>query len=156
MITQSRLRDLLSYDPNTGRWTWVGLSGKHAHRNNQTAGSLSCKQYRVISIDGKRYYASRLAFLYMTGILPDRLVDHIDGDTKNDCWVNLRLVDFSQNGMNRKPNKNNPQKNISKLSDGSFRITVGKIILNGFKDLELAKLVASEVRGKLYGEFARE
>lgn len=156
MITQDFLKDLLSYDPDTGKWIWKKRPHiRSKQRPGDSAGSLTMKGYRHICIRGKRYYSSRLAFLYMTGEFPKDLVDHIDGDPRNDAWSNLREATYQQNGMNRKRNKDSLRKNIYKLHDGSYRVTVGKTVYAATKDLELAELIASELRDKLFQEFSR-
>jgi hypothetical protein len=70
MITQERLKDLLHYDPETGFFS----------RPNGTPTSRvpTVNGYVMIMIKGKRYYAHRLAFLYMIGRWPLYEVDHIN------------------------------------------------------------------------------
>lgn len=58
--------------------------------------------YGKISYKGKTYAMHRLAFLYMTGSLPEKFVDHIDGDPTNNKWSNLREVTQAQNMANCK------------------------------------------------------
>lgn len=108
-LTAEALRELLSYDPATGEWTWlVDLkTGRGAGRVHVIAGSKagtlsSAKGYRKIGVNGKRYWAHRLAFLWMTGEWPLLHVDHIDGNGGNDAWVNLRDVSQSVNMQNRR------------------------------------------------------
>ena len=70
MLTSSRLRELLHYDPLTGLFTrLVSRSGRSA-KKGVTAGWLHCRGYIHISVDSKDYKAHRLAFLYMEGVLP--------------------------------------------------------------------------------------
>lgn len=61
-------------------------------------------------IDGKRVtvYAHREVWEAAYGPIPEGfIVDHINGNTRDNSLENLRLVTTSQNGMNRGPNKNN-------------------------------------------------
>lgn len=156
MITRALLKTLLFYDENTGHWIWLRRPHiRSRQKPGDAVGSVTMKGYRHICIKGKRYYSSRLAFLYMTGVFPEKLVDHIDGDPLNDAWCNLREADYKQNGMNRKKNKSSWKKNITKLHDGSYRVTVGMVTYAATKEIELAKLIASELRDKLFGEFSR-
>ncbi len=106
-LTAERLRSLLSYSPDTGAWTWLvdvktGRGNGRLHMAaGSTAGALaSPKGYRKIGIDGRSYWAHRLAFLWMTGEWPAKHVDHIDGDGSNDAWLNLRDVSRSTNMQN--------------------------------------------------------
>lgn len=65
MITQERLKELLTYDPATGEFRWIVSRGPN--RAGNSAGCIDKAGYRIIEIDGKAYRAARLAFLYMTG-----------------------------------------------------------------------------------------
>lgn len=94
-LTQELLRSLLRYEPETGKFFWL-KSGTGKRRPE--AGNFS-RGYVRIGIHGKLYYAHRLAFLYMTGRMPD-LVDHKDGDESNCRWDNLRESTHADNGKN--------------------------------------------------------
>jgi hypothetical protein len=68
-LTAKRLRELLSYDAMTGDFIRrVSLSPRTAIGSK--AGCVDHKGYRQIRVDGKRYAAHRLAFLYQTGVWP--------------------------------------------------------------------------------------
>lgn len=56
--------------------------------------------YRDISLDGRSYYAAKLAWLYMFGEYPECVVDHINRIRDDDRLVNLRLATQSQNIAN--------------------------------------------------------
>ena len=80
MLTAKRLREVLSYDPDTGVWTWLISTGRRVRAGDQ-AGTKRKRHGRWrISIDGCYYASARLAFLYMTGKWPPHLVDHVDRD----------------------------------------------------------------------------
>jgi hypothetical protein len=89
MLTQSRLRELMLYDPATGVFSWLQHRCGPATRNRR-AGTVRGSKYRVICIDGKRYPATHIAWLYMTGEFPSLLIDHRNRDKFDDRWVNLR------------------------------------------------------------------
>lgn len=95
VLTAARLRELLHYNPSTGKFTRVITERAKRKVGRDAHGYLS------IGVDYQRYLAHRLAFLYMTGKWPDGDVDHIDGDPSNNCWSNLRSVTRSQNNLNR-------------------------------------------------------
>ncbi len=100
MVTADRLKELLSYDPETGIFVWAKLSGRRA-RIGDRAGSFNLSLgYRVIGIDGERHYEHRLAWLYMTGEWPSEDLDHENCDKSDNRFSNLREATDSQNLAN--------------------------------------------------------
>ena len=71
------------------------------------AGCLSVKGYRVINVDGKQYFAHRLAWLYVHGRWPVDQLDHINGVTDENRIKNLREATQSENLQNRSVQRNN-------------------------------------------------
>jgi len=107
-ITQRRLKDVMSYDPNTGIFIWIKRTGPRSKLGGQ-AGRPDTHGHIQIMINKQYYFAHRLAFLYMLGELPpdDKVVDHINGIRGDNRWVNLRVVTQSVNQQNRhRANKN--------------------------------------------------
>lgn len=158
-LTQAELKELLEYNPDTGLWKWHTPKG--SCKKGWFCGSRSIGGYLDIKIRGKSYRTHRLAFLFMEGAFPPDLVDHIDGDTANNKWHNLRHCSYSGNNRNtRLPNTNTSgYKGVSRRegrSTWTVRLSVaGKTRNFGcYKDLELAALVAEEAREKYHGEFA--
>lgn len=87
----------VSYDPETGLFMRVAspLVGK-------VAGHIQHNR-RKIQINGKCYFASRLAWLIQTGEDPGQWeIDHADNDSLNDRWANLRLATTQDNSNNRR------------------------------------------------------
>jgi len=69
-LTAERLRAVLSYNPNTGLFTWIKPSKFHPRMQGQVAGSVGTGGYIHIRVDGKKYRAHRLAWLYVYGLPP--------------------------------------------------------------------------------------
>ena len=80
-LTPEQIKELLSYDPETGDFTWIKkLSG----RANQIvvgskAGNISDQGYIRIYIGRANYRAHRLAWFFVHGEMPP-IIDHINGD----------------------------------------------------------------------------
>src|SRR5574343_1088335 len=100
-LTPERLRELLSYDPETGVFRWKTTKPRSSARPGDIAGSVD-NGYRFISVDRARHCAHRLAWLYVYGEMPRRMIDHIDGNRGNNAIENLRDVSRSVNGQNQK------------------------------------------------------
>ena len=99
-FSQSRLKELLHYDQATGIFRWI-TNRKGGPRAGDIAGKSLTNGYLRIGVDGKLYYAHRLAFFYMTGRWPDQ-IDHFSGDRIDNRWCNLRESDFTMNAQNRR------------------------------------------------------
>jgi hypothetical protein len=108
-LTQERLQYLLSYNPETGEFTWLVSRGRC--RSGETAGyparNRGDKVYIIIGIDGKLYLAHRLAWLYTFGAWPENQIDHLDQDSTNNRLINLRDVSHAENGKNQKMSNRN-------------------------------------------------
>ena len=100
-IDAARLRQVLTYEPDTGIFRWRVSLGSRS-RPGASVGCPDALGYLRVTIDKKNYKLHRLAFLYMTGEWPAGCVDHIDGDPSNNRWVNLRDVDHYINMQNRR------------------------------------------------------
>lgn len=105
-LTQSRLKELLHYDPDTGVFTRRVQTSSRAMIGD-VAGSLLPDGYRRIMIDGGKHRAHRLAWLYMTGEWPTNQLDHMNGVRDDNRIANLREATNAENKQNREISKNN-------------------------------------------------
>ena len=100
-VTVERVRELLLYDPETGKFTWKVHRGTSGKANaGDIAGCVMNKGYVRIKIDMKPYLAHRIAWLYMTGEWPVDMIDHINRIRTDNRWCNLREADAFINQRN--------------------------------------------------------
>jgi hypothetical protein len=105
-MTQEELKQILFYCAITGHFTW--LKNRFASKIGTIAGLTSDKfKYKSIGINGSRYYAHRLAWLYVYGYFPDDGIDHINGDKTDNRIANLRIANHSENAQNLNKYKRN-------------------------------------------------
>ena len=105
-LTVERVRQVISYDPETGICWWLITAGKA--RKGAIAGSLRNNDgYIGIGIDGVGYLAHRLIYFWMTGEWPAAEIDHHDLNRQNNKWDNLRPATSLQNKANSPVYKNN-------------------------------------------------
>lgn len=107
---QGELKSRLEYNPLTGKFIYIrDIHGgvKKGTEAGYVSYSRPGQPYRVIYINGVRYGANRLAILYMTGKYPSGVVDHIDQNTLNNSYDNLRDVSKLVNSHNRSMQRNN-------------------------------------------------
>jgi len=93
-LSAERVRSLLEYNPDTGHLYWKS--------DGRRAGSIQDKGYRTIEIDGRSYYAHRIAWLHYTGSWPDNELDHKNREKDDNSIENLRDVTRSENNKNRR------------------------------------------------------
>jgi hypothetical protein len=99
LITQSRLKSLLTYDADTGKFCW--RMKRQRCTPGRVAGTPSYHGYTVIKLDGVSYKAHRLAWLYETGDWPASELDHINCVRDDNRISNLRLATRFSNCQNR-------------------------------------------------------
>lgn len=163
MITQQRLHELLNYDPITGMFTWK-VSTSNRRKPGDPAGVITRYKnctYMKVGVDGARYYAHRLAWLYVNGNMPS-LIDHINGDGTNNSITNLRPADKSKNAANSKTRRDNKSgyKGVFRHpitgNYGAFISCKGKrIYLGWYKSAEKAHAVYTQAAKNYFDEFAR-
>lgn len=93
------IKKRIEYCKDTGIFRWI--SGFHKSKTGTVAGCLYNNGYLVISIEGKRYLAHRLAWYFVYGEMPKNQIDHINGVRTDNRIENLRDVTSRQNHSNR-------------------------------------------------------
>jgi len=131
MLTQERLKELFSYDPNTGVFVRIEPFRNCSSKVGEAAGWSSAGGYVQISYQGGDCMAHRLAILYMDGYLPKYSVDHINRVRNDNRYSNLRVTTTQEQSRNRTIFRKNKHrvtgvKFIAKTSKWNASITVDK------------------------------
>ena len=105
MITQEELKKRVTYSQETGLFTWL-VANSSSVRVGDIVGCLQ-SGYVMTQIDGVRYLAHRLAWLYVYGHFPENSLDHINRKRDDNRIENLREVSNSCNIRNSKAHSNN-------------------------------------------------
>lgn len=161
MIDQGRLKELLSYSPESGEFRWLVCALRKPQMLGAIAGTLQYG-YTVIRIDGRGYKAHRLAWLYVHGEMPSSDIDHINCLRSDNRMTNLRLSTKAGNGQNtrKRPNMSSRYKGVSiRRLTGKWKAGIdvdGRKIYLGYYDTEDAAYAAyCEAAQRHHGEFAR-
>jgi hypothetical protein len=102
--TVEQLRELLSYDPDTGKLTWI----KRGRGRWGAVGDVDRRGYAHFRFAGSHYYAHRVAWAIHHGREPENQIDHINGIKTDNRLVNLRDVPQHINMQNqRRPQSRN-------------------------------------------------
>lgn len=105
ILTRDRLAEVLSFNAETGLFTWVAGGG--CRKAGDIAGGLNTHGYRTIGVDGHIYHAHRLVWLFTYGEWPARDIDHKDRNRDNNRPSNLRLATEAENQWNTPAPKDN-------------------------------------------------
>lgn len=87
-LSKERVRELFDYDRSTGLLAWLKSRRGRFGNVGDEAGSIDKTGHIRVGIDGKIYSAARVIHLWVTGVLPHRML-YKDGDPQNLKWVNL-------------------------------------------------------------------
>ena len=172
--TPEQLRELLHYEPDTGKLFWRerGISYFPDERawkswNTRLSGKetfKSCTQHghKKASIFNATWLGHRVAWAIHYGEWAENEVDHINGDPTDNRISNLRLATRAENGRNRKISKANTSgykgvwwDNARSRWRAAIRIDGVKTALGCFPDPETAHAAYCEAASKYHGEFAR-
>lgn len=157
-IPIATLREKFSYDPDSGIISWrIARPGRYA---GARAGTVMTNGYIYIKIDQVYYLAHRIAWALVQGQWPTSKLDHRDGCPTNNKLSNLRLASDTQNGCNKRVQRNN-RTGVKGVFTHGKRYTSrvgyrGKSYYVGYFDtVEEAKAAREIVARRLHGEFAR-
>jgi hypothetical protein len=128
LLTQSRLKKLVIYDPKTGLFIWRPRPVRckqdatwNAAWASKEAGTIK-DGYVIICIDYKLYRAHRLAVLYVRGRWPKADVYHDDRVRSNNRWTNITEASRSQNLANGRHKRRD--RGVRKLPTGNWQARI--------------------------------
>ncbi len=154
-MNQSRLMQLLHYDPVTGVFTRV--VSNRTDRVGTIPGAKNTKGHIQIRLDGVLYMAHRLVWLYVFGSFPENQLDHINGVKHDNRLTNLRECSNKRNSENRKMSSRNTSgfRGVSfDKHHGKFKAYVGhnmgSIHVGLFDTAESAAVAAKVARDQVF------
>lgn len=118
-LDPSVLRELLRYEPDTGKlfWLprdvrWFNTDREHKRWNTRYAGkeaftALHGDGYLRGYVLGQQHFKHRVVWAIETGAWPEQDVDHEDHDRSNNVRSNLSEATRAQNARNRSRASNN-------------------------------------------------
>jgi hypothetical protein len=154
--SQNNYHDIFEY--KDGKLFWKQT--KRLDLLNKEAGHEDDNRYISVKINNRMKKAHRIIFQMFHGYEP-KLVDHINGNRKDNRIENLREATHSQNSFNvSHKNKDGTIKNVTwhkRNKKWNVRVMKNRTTVFSYlcKDFELAELVAMEARNKYHGAFAR-
>jgi hypothetical protein len=112
------LRELLSYNPESGELRWKVKRGRTTGVNS-IAGSVDRKGYLAVKVSGETYRAHRICWALYYGEDPELNIDHINGQRSDNHIANLRLATISENNYNigMKSNNTSGHRGVSYRND---------------------------------------
>lgn len=179
-ITPELCRQLLRYEPETGklfwrersadtfspyrnRWGGINSAEVMAKTWNSTRSGIeaftciNANGYLSGRIDRKGFLAHRVIWAMVTGAWPENSIDHIDGSRTNNRFDNLREADHRINGMNTQLRTDNKSGRIgvhwcSKTGKWAAEIMVNQKTIYLGRHIDLADACAArDAAENLYG-----
>jgi len=156
-ISIKRLHELLDYCPLTGALVWKPRPGiARNDRAGRAAGYEKLDGYTLITVCGVHLLKHRVCWAMAYGFWPEKYLDHIDGNPRNNAISNLRLVTPAENVQNTKKYKNNKSgaKGVYLHKNGKYEAYITKdkrrIYLGVFIHLEDAIAARGAAQTKLH------
>lgn len=160
--SQSELREIFDYNPETGELIWRHRPEKSGQLNGRFSGKVAGtthKGYVRVKLDGQKYQAHRLIWMLAYGEIPsDKMVDHENGIGDDNRLSNLRLASNQQNQQNRSCDKGRGYKGVYRKG-GRWKAEIttseGRKYLGLFKTPEHAAIAYDAAARRWHGDHAR-
>lgn len=146
------------YDPDTGK----------LYRVKELVATTEYEEgffrARNLRFDSLTKQSTHIMYFIMTGDWPEKgmHIDHIDGDSSNNKWDNLRQVTPRQNLFNRSQSRDRWNGIDEDLAHGvnkhgtRYYVRIGGQSFGGFDNAKDANEVAIKARHEVHGEYARK
>ena len=154
-LTHSELIELLDYCPEHGHFLWKKL--RNGARRDLHAGCLTKNGYITIRINGIPYLAHRLAWFYVHGEFPAKVIDHINQIRNDNRIANLRSVTQVENCKNtRVRNANKTGANGVRFRDDGRKSPWNARVMHKGKNLSLGHFKTFEEAVKARQEWDKK
>lgn len=158
--TAERLRAWLDYNPETGKFTTKPRPIGTVQNFGKTR--VPAETIRLKGPEGvwRQQYSHILAYVWMTGEWPDDEVDHINTDSTDNRWSNLRPATHTENNRNKdfrsytKAGKSGLIGASFHKGSGRWRATIRHKCIGYFQTAEEAHEAYKKAAIEMYGEFA--
>jgi HNH endonuclease len=152
------IRQLISYNPETGVFTWIRPKRKPFLVGTRADHTLTTNGYLIVKVNGQLRSASRLAWWFVHGSIPEgMIIDHINNDKTDNRILNLRLVTPRQNlSRGRYKIGRSGHNNVDYFRPGNlWRVRFSRVnpICKYFKNKEDAVRASLEIDLKINGKF---
>lgn len=128
-LTAERLREVLSYDPDTGVFVWKISTSQL--RAGAIASRKTNKGYIRIKIDRQTYAGHRLAWFYVHGRWPVGQPDHRNGIRDDNRIANLREATNADNCQNCAMSSINTSGCVGVSWDSREKVWVSRVTVKG-------------------------
>lgn len=156
-LTAEFIRAILTYNRQTGELRWK-VNRPPRGKKGELAGTIDDNGYVQIGINGKLYYAHRVAFVIVKGRWPAHGIDHKKGKPGDNRWHKIREASASENSQNRGPQSNNKSgvKGVYwHAKRHKWQVFIDAEYLGIFASKKTAITVRRQAAKELHGEFAR-
>ena len=154
MITQEELKYLLTYNEDTGQFTW-NMSRRGFVKKGDIAGTTDHLGYVRIKAGDRVHLAHRLAWLYVNGKWPEKTIDHLNRNPSDNRIFNLVEAGQGNNNKNSSQRSDNisgvtgvnfskqKRKWVAQIQNNKEKIYLGSF--ENFEDAVAARKLAEEV-----------